>query len=138
MTNNASSDVVTAGIRVRAAAQYSEEESDPDRPLHVFVYRIQLTNEGDQPARLESRHWVIVDGNGNQHEVRGPGVVGEFPNLAPGESFEYSSRCPLTTSWGTMEGSYRFRRPDGEAFEVEVGRFFLAPSAPSIVQQLGS
>ncbi|MGA0868483.1 MAG: Co2+/Mg2+ efflux protein ApaG [Planctomycetota bacterium] len=138
MTNNASSDVVPHGIRVRAAAQYSEEESDPDRPLHVFVYRIQLTNEGDEPARLESRHWVIVDGHGNQHEVRGPGVVGEFPNLAPGESFDYSSRCPLTTSWGTMEGSYRFRRPDGEAFEVVVGRFFLAPSAPSIVQQLGS
>ena len=107
------SDVATEGIRVRAAAQFDPDESDPDRSQYVFTYRIRLSNEGDEPAQLESRHWIIVDGNGDRHEVRGPGVVGQFPDLAPGETFEYTSRCPLTTSWGTMEGSYRMRRPDG-------------------------
>lgn len=121
---------------MRAAAQYSTDESDPDRPLHVFVYRIRIANEGTERAKLESRHWVIVDGNGHRHDVRGPGVVGEFPDLGPGEAFEYTSRCPLNTSWGTMEGSYRFRRPDGRALDVEVGRFFLAQNAPPIVQQM--
>jgi ApaG protein len=137
VTKNAHSDLVTEGIRVRAAAEYSTQESDPDRPLHVFVYRIQITNEGPQRARLESRHWVIVDANGNRHEVRGPGVVGKFPDICPGDSYEYTSHCPLTTSWGTMEGSYRFRREDGRMFDVAVGRFFLAQNAPPILEQIG-
>ena len=63
--------------------------------------------------------------------------LSQFPDLPPGGSFEYTSRCPLTTSWGTMEGSYRFRRPDGKAIDVAIGRFFLAQTAPSIVQQMG-
>lgn len=156
LESSAHSDVVTHGVRVVAAAEYAPRESDPDKPLHMFVYRVRITNEGDETVRLESRHWVIVDGNGERRDVRGPGVVGEYPSLAPGQSFQYESRCPLTTSWGTMEGSYRFvllsaadgpvaatagapgaAAPNsGGAFEVEVGRFFLAPSVPPIVQQM--
>lgn len=129
---------MTNGIRVRAAAQLVPDETDVDRPLYVFSYRIRLTNEGGEAATLESRHWIIVDANGERRDVRGPGVVGQFPRLDPGESFEYTSRCPLATSWGTMEGSYRFRRPDGAAFDVVVGRFFLAQTAPPIVQQMNA
>lgn len=129
---------MTEGIRIRAAAQPVPEESDPDRPLYVFAYRVRMVNEGDEPARLESRHWVVLDANGERRDVRGPGVVGQFPYLEPGESYEYTSRCPMATSWGTMEGSYRFRRTDGSAFDVEVGRFFLVHTAPTIVEQFSS
>lgn len=137
MTKPPASDLVTEGIRVRAAAEFVPDESDPERPSYVFGYRIVMSNEGSTSATLEQRHWTIVDANGRRSEVRGAGVVGEFPTLNPGEQFEYSSRCPLTTSWGSMEGSYRFRRPDGTRFEVKVGRFFLAVNAPPIAQQLG-
>jgi len=126
---------VTEGIRVHAAAHYLPDESDPTRPLHVYAYRIVITNVDSPPARLESRHWIIVDANGERRDVRGPGVVGEFPTLAAGESFEYVSRCPLTTTWGSMEGTYRFRRTDGSPFDVRVGRFFLIPTARALVQR---
>jgi len=132
LTKIAHSDRVTHGIRVRAAAEYSLSESDPDHRRHIFVYRIRITNEGDEAAQLESRHWIIVDGNGRRQDVRGPGVVGEFPRIEPGATYEYTSRCPIATDWGTMEGSYLFRRPDGRGFDVEVGRFILAPNAPPI------
>ena len=136
MTNSASSDVVTDGIRIRAAAEFAPDESDPDRLSYVFGYRIVMTNEGAQSATLENRHWLIVDANGRRSEVSGAGVVGEFPVLAPGGRFEYRSRCPLTTSWGSMEGTYRFRRADGTRFDARIGRFFLAVNAPPIAQQL--
>lgn len=123
---------MTEGIRIRAAAQYLPDESDPSRPLHVFAYRIEMVNEGEETVRLESRHWVIVDANGERQEVRGPGVVGEFPELAPGQSYSYVSRCPLTTPWGTMEGSYRFRFGNGGVLRAKVSRFFLVPTAPPI------
>ena len=136
LTKIAYSDRVSHGMRVRAAAEYALDESDPDLRRHVFVYRIRISNEGDEAAQLESRHWIIVDGNGRRQDVRGRGVVGEFPRIEPGASYEYTSRCPIATDWGTMEGSYLFRRPDGRAFDVEVGRFYLAPTAPPIAQQM--
>ena len=120
------SDTTTDGIRVRVASQFLPERSDPDRGLHFFVYRVQLTNEGEQPARLLSRRWLITDANGETEEVQGPGVVGDQPHLDPGEEYEYMSGCPLETEWGTMEGSYEFERDGGERFEVAIGRFFLA------------
>jgi ApaG protein len=123
------SDAVTHGIRVRVAAQYLADQSDPDRNEYQYVYRVILTNEGTRPAKLLSRHWVIRDAHNETREVRGPGVVGEQPELAPGASFEYMSRCPLRTEWGTMEGSYRFVRPDGTFFDANIGRFFLARTA---------
>jgi len=120
------SDTITDGIRVRVASQFLPERSDPDRGLHFFVYRVQLSNEGKAPARLLSRYWLITDANGETEEVQGPGVVGDQPHLEPGENYEYMSGCPLETEWGTMEGHFVFERDGGERFEVAVGRFFLA------------
>ena len=132
MQQTANSDTQTEGIRVQASAQYLPDESDPDAPFHLYVYRIVITNDGGRRARLLSRHWVIKDSNNERHDVEGPGVVGEFPDLAPGESFQYVSSVPLRTQWGTMEGSYLFEGEDGGQFKVEVGRFFLVPTAPPI------
>jgi ApaG protein len=129
MGRPASSDTVTEGIRVQAAAQYLEGESEPDQRQYLFAYRIRIRNEGTRRARLKSRHWIIVDADNHREDVRGPGVVGKTPLLAPGESFEYSSGCPLRTPWGTMEGSYTMERDDGSSFEAAVGRFFLVSSA---------
>ena len=128
------SDTVTEGIRVQVGAQYLPDDSDPDRKRFQYVYRVRITNEGDRSARLSTRHWIIIDAHGERREVRGPGVVGEHPDLAPGDSFEYTSSCPLPTPWGTMEGSYRFRREDGTELDVRVGRFFLAPNVSPLAE----
>ena len=126
------SDEVTHGVRVRAAACYMEEESDPSMRQFLYGYRIRFDNEGEKTVQLLSRHWVIVDAQGRREEVTGAGVVGEQPTLGPGESYEYTSGCPLKTEWGTMEGTYLFRVDDDEQFEVSVGRFFLAPNVSPI------
>ena len=128
------SDQTTDGIRVRVAAEYLPEHSDPDRRRWVYAYRVILTNIGGKRARLVSRHWVIRDANNDVREVRGPGVVGEQPDLAPGESFTYTSACPLATEWGTMEGSYRMVREDGSTFDAHIARFFLARTVAPISQ----
>jgi ApaG protein len=125
MSTRAGSVAVTEGIRVEAEALYVEDQSDPEARQYRFAYTIKITNEGTEPAQLRSRHWVIVDADNNREDVRGPGVVGKQPLLKPGERFEYTSGCPLSTSWGTMEGTYSMTRPDGRAFEAEIGRFFL-------------
>ena len=126
------SDQVTRGVRVRAAACFMEKESDPSMRVFLYGYRIRFDNEGEEMIQLISRHWVIVDAQGRREEVRGAGVVGEQPTLAPGEFYEYASGCPLKTEWGTMEGSYLFSVEDEEPFEVAVGRFFLAPNVAPI------
>ena len=119
------SETTTHGIRVGAAATYLHEESQPEERRFVFGYRIVIVNQSDQPAQLISRHWRIIDANGEEHTVDGPGVVGQTPRLAPGEGFKYASACPLRTPWGTMEGTYLMRRDDGTEFNAAVGRFFL-------------
>ena len=126
------SDQTTDGIRIKVGAQLHTKESAPDKSVFVYAYRVVIENVGDERARLISRHWVVRDAKGEAREVKGPGVVGENPDLAPGESFEYVSGCPLPTEWGTMEGSYRMRRPDGTEFDAFIGRFFLAPNAAPI------
>ncbi len=132
MTETGHSDVLTEGIRVRVAAEYLSSQSDPDRDEYAFVYRVMLDNEGDQAAKLLARHWIITDAHGEVRHVRGPGVVGKQPELLPGEGFEYMSGCELATAWGTMEGTFEMRRPDGAAFQVRIGRFFLAESTAPI------
>lgn len=141
MTSKPHSDITTEGIQVVAAAEYLRPENLPAEYLtadgsgkasFVYRYRIQLTNVGEAAARLLSRHWIIVDSEGRHEEVRGRGVVREFPKLAPGESYSYVSFCPLATNWGTMEGSYSFERDDGSRFQVKIGRFFLVPTAPRL------
>jgi len=126
-TRSSGSEATTEGIRVQAQAQFLPGESDSERRHYVWAYRIVITNEGHAPARLKSRHWIILDADNRREDVRGAGVVGKTPNLAPGERFEYTSGCPLRTRWGTMEGSYTFEREDGSAFEAAIGRFFLVP-----------
>jgi ApaG protein len=119
------SDTLTDGVRVRVVPSYVASQSDPGEGKFVFAYRITITNEGDRTVRLRSRRWMIVDGDGERRDVEGPGVVGQFPTLAPGEAFEYSSFCPLQTPWGTMEGTYEMETLDGTIVHVAVGRFYL-------------
>lgn len=119
------SDVVTDGIRVEVRPEYLPEQSRPDEHKWVFAYRVRITNQRPHRARLISRHWIIVDADGDRHDVVGEGVVGLQPTLAPGQTFEYSSYCPLETPWGTMEGTYTFENDDKTRFDVTVGRFFL-------------
>lgn len=125
MAQSPDSDALTDGIRIRAAARYIPEQSDPDRQDYFFAYKISISNEGVEPARLVSRHWIIKDADNRREDVQGPGVVGETPRLESGQSFEYQSNCPLHTPWGTMEGVYKMRRDDDTTFDVEIGRFFL-------------
>lgn len=119
------SDAVTQGIRVRVRASFVPERSDPGNEEFLFAYRVTIRNEGDAPARLVARHWIIMDGSGRVEHVRGPGVVGETPRLEPGEAFEYTSYCPLPTPVGSMRGTYQMVRDDGTSFDAQIGAFSL-------------
>lgn len=116
---------VTEGIRVEVQPRYIPERSAPDQGHWFFAYRVVIANEGDQPAQLVSRHWIITDGTGRVEHVRGPGVVGETPRLEPGERFEYTSLCPLPTPNGSMRGTYQMVRDDGRSFDAEIEVFSL-------------
>ncbi len=113
------------GFKIQALARYVPERSNPLEPLYFFAYNITIQNEGAQNARLQSRYWHITDGTGRVHEVRGPGVVGEHPYLKPGDSFNYTSFCPLPTNWGFMKGHYIMECDDGSTFEAEIPPFAL-------------
>jgi len=121
------SECETDGILVTVEPRYLPSHSDPATDRYLFNYRIVIQNNGTGSVRLRSRRWVIVDADGERHEVQGMGVVGHNPVLGAGEKFEYSSFAPLQTQWGTMEGSYSFERDDGSPLEVAIGRFFLVP-----------
>jgi ApaG protein len=110
---------------VRVKAKYVPEQSEPQLGRWFFAYRILIANTGDETVQLISRHWIITDANGKVEEVRGPGVVGKQPVLEPGESFEYTSFCPLSTPFGTMEGTYQMVTSDGEQFDATVAQFTL-------------
>ncbi|MGQ0626562.1 MAG: Co2+/Mg2+ efflux protein ApaG [Phycisphaerales bacterium] len=116
---------VTDGWQVDVTPSYLPDQSDPEARRWVFRYRIRISNQSASKARLLARHWVIVNAKGDLDEVRGDGVVGEQPEVPPGESYVYASMCPLDTPWGTMEGAYRMRGEDGTAFEIKVARFYL-------------
>ena len=111
---------------VTVLPRFLPEQSDPDNDKYLFAYTIRIVNSGQTPAQLISRHWVITDANQHVEEVRGPGVVGEQPRLAPGEAFEYTSGCPLPTPFGSMRGSYQCVAEDGTAFEVPIPEFLLS------------
>ena len=106
-------------------ARYSPENSHPFQDEWVFQYTVRITNEGRETVQLVSRHWIITDGTGHVEEVQGPGVVGEQPVLAQGESFKYSSWCPLKTPVGSMHGAYQMVRSDGRQFDAEIAPFAL-------------
>ena len=116
----------TRGIRVDVESTFQPARSDPASKRWFFTYTIRITNDGSETAQLISRHWIITDGDGDVEEIRGPGVVGEQPVLAPGQSFEYTSACPLCTNFGTMHGTYQMATADGENFDVEIAPFALA------------
>ena len=117
---------VTEGIRVRVQSLYLPDQSSPRDDRYVFAYTITISNESARTAQLRTRHWVITDSRGTVEEVRGDGVVGEQPRLAPGQSFQYTSGCVLTTPVGTMHGTYRMWRDDGSYFDAVIAPFSLA------------
>lgn len=125
MPVTAGSEIVTEGIRVKAEPHYLAERSIPEENQFLFTYKISIFNEGDAWAKLKSRHWIIIDSDGKREDVYGPGVVGEEPELEPGEEYTYSSFCPLNTNFGTMEGTFSMVRRDGESFEARIARFYL-------------
>ena len=110
--------------------QYLAEHSQPAADLFSFAYTITVTNTGDVPAQLIARHWLINDVSGHAQEVKGLGVIGQQPLLAPGESFRYTSGCRLQAASGTMHGSYFFVSEAGERFDVPVPMFLLEADAP--------
>ncbi|MFZ4738818.1 MAG: Co2+/Mg2+ efflux protein ApaG [Bradymonadia bacterium] len=120
------SEATTRGIRIRVRSQFVPERSSPEESYYFFAYHVVITNEGDEAARLVARHWIITDGTGLVQEVKGPGVVGEQPVLAPGQRFEYTSACPLKTPVGTMHGAYDMVTATGDAFEARIAPFTLA------------
>jgi ApaG protein len=120
------SEAVTRGLRVQVTSQYSPERSQPVSNQWFFLYTVTISNEGSETVQLLTRHWIITDGAGAVEEVRGPGVVGKQPTLAPGESFEYTSGCPLTTPFGVMEGSYQMVTANGDRFDAKIAPFTLS------------
>jgi len=120
------SEAVTRGVRVHVSSQYSPERSQPSEGQWFFLYTVRIVNEGAETVQLVTRHWVITNGDGQVEEVRGPGVVGEQPVLQPGEGFEYTSGCPLSTPFGTMHGTYQMVARNGEMFDAEIAPFTLS------------
>jgi ApaG protein len=110
---------------VTVSPRFLSEQSDPDNERYFFAYTIRIVNSGEVRAQLISRHWIITDANQHTEHVRGPGVVGEQPHLGPGDAFEYTSGCPLTTPFGSMQGSYQCVADDGTAFDVPIAEFLL-------------
>jgi ApaG protein len=113
--------------------QYLPEQSEPGDDVYCFAYTITITNTGQVPAQLISRHWRITDAAGQTEEVKGLGVVGHQPLLKPGESFQYTSGCRLRTPSGTMQGRYFCVAEDGEHFETEIPTFFLDDGAQRVL-----
>jgi len=115
----------TGDVVIRVAVSYLPDQSAPSQGRWFWSYHIRIENLGDGAIQLLARYWRIVDGNGNVHEVRGQGVVGEMPVIGPGESYDYVSGCPLDTSSGEMSGRYVMVGEDGTGFEVEIPNFAL-------------
>jgi len=120
------SEAETRGVRISVTAKYSPARSEPFRNRWFFLYTIKITNEGPETVQLVSRHWTITDGDNNLEEVKGLGVVGQQPTLEFGESFEYTSGCPLQTPFGTMHGTYQMVTASGEEFDAKVAAFTLS------------
>ena len=120
-----SSTALTDGIRITVRSAYVADQSMPLAHRYVFAYTVRIANEGPEPAKLVTRHWIITDGAGKVEEVRGPGVVGKQPTLRAGEHFEYTSGCILETPRGSMHGTYQMHTPDGRMFDAEIAPFQL-------------
>jgi ApaG protein len=119
------SDAVTQNIRVEVISRYVPENSQPLHGEWVFEYTVRITNQGTETVQLLSRHWIITDAADQVREVKGPGVIGQQPALAPGDSIKYSSWCPLPTPVGMMHGTYQMARANGDQFDIEIAPFAL-------------
>ena len=119
------SEAETRGVVVRVEPRFHPERSDPSEDEWFFSYTVEIVNSSPEPVQLLARHWVITDANGAEQHVRGAGVVGEQPRLAPGEGFRYTSFCPLGTSLGAMHGTYTMRLDTGDLFEATIAPFAL-------------
>lgn len=121
------SDTTTRDIRIQVTSEYLPERSAPAESSYFFAYHVRIENLGEETVQLLSRVWIITDSDGDTKRVEGPGVVGETPVLAPGGEFRYTSYCPLRTTVGTMEGTYRMAvLPLGEEFDAEISPFTLS------------
>ena len=116
---------LTDQVSVEVSPFYLEDQSDPDEDYYVWAYRIEIINHGKKTIQLQSRYWNITDSVGKVEEVQGAGVVGEQPILNPGDSFQYTSGCPLNTPSGFMKGYYTMVDDDGRSFDVEIPPFSL-------------
>ena len=123
---------MTRDLIVRVSVSYLQEQSDPTKGRWFWAYHIRLENEGTHAVQLLTRHWIITDGRGGRHEVRGEGVVGEQPLIEPGRTYDYVSGCPLQTPTGAMEGSFHMLGADGTAFDAKIPRFPLV--APAVAR----
>ena len=119
------SSALTQGIRVSVTSAFRPDRSEPGQGRWLFSYTVRVANEGDVPAQLVSRHWIITDATGEREEVVGDGVIGQQPRLSPGEQFEYTSFCILKTPHGSMRGTYRMVRADGATFDARIAPFAL-------------
>jgi len=116
---------ITRGIAVSVVPSYLEARSSPPTSQYFWAYHVTIENQGRETIQLLSRHWMITNARGELTEVKGPGVVGEQPVLKPGESFEYTSGCPLNTTSGMMGGAYQMETESGEHFDIEIPTFAL-------------
>ncbi len=122
--------MIRPDFEVQVETTYNRNESKPEHGFHFFNYKVKIHNKSSFSAQLLSRHWIITDGHGKVEEVRGPGVIGLQPKILAGKHFEYESGCPLTTSSGSMAGSYQMMSEDGQSFEIQIPEFYLvAPTA---------
>ena len=119
------STTTTDGIQITVKPTYWPERSSPEAGQFAFMYAVEIANLGQESAQLRGRHWVITDGEGRVEEVRGEGVVGKQPKLAPGERFEYTSWAMLRTPFGSMRGTYFMTRLGGALFEAKIAEFAL-------------
>lgn len=122
----------TRSVVVRVAVSFMPEQSEPARGRWFWSYHIRIENQGKQAVQLLTRHWLITDGRGMKHDVRGEGVVGEQPVIEPGQAYDYVSGCPLQTPTGSMEGSYHMVSEDGSTFEADIPRFSLIGPAVAL------
>jgi len=116
---------ITQGIEVRVEPFFLPEHSDPEESKYVWAYQVTIANYSPQAVKLLSRYWHITDGMGRVQEVRGEGVVGEQPEIEPGDTYRYTSGCPLTTSSGIMVGRYTMQTERGDMLEVDIPAFSL-------------
>jgi ApaG protein len=124
---------VSGNLTVRVAVSFLPEQSAPGQGRWFWSYHVRIENGGEETVQLLERHWRIIDGRGNVHEVRGQGVVGEMPVISPGESYDYVSGCPLDTASGSMRGHYQFVDEAGNRIDAEIPEFALqSPLEPGL------